>query len=85
MSIIELCQRNRYNKYKILQEIFFQSRQLKSRHFFAGIIFCIVCLKNLFFNLNNYKGRIQIFLKLIGSLGSPCDCNLIGEAPCAFV
>lgn len=31
-----------------------------------------------------YNSLTQIFLKLIGSLGSPCDCNLIGEAPCAL-
>ncbi len=31
-----------------------------------------------------YKGRNQIFLKLIGSLGSPCACNLTGAAPCAL-
>jgi hypothetical protein len=31
-----------------------------------------------------YKFLIQIFLKLIGALGSPCACNLIGHAPCAL-
>lgn len=25
---------------------------------------------------------IQIFLKLIGSLGSPCACRVIGQSPC---
>src|SRR5690349_10941502 len=29
-----------------------------------------------------YKGLTQIFRNEIGSLGSPCACNLIGAAPC---
>jgi len=29
-----------------------------------------------------YKGLTQIFRKLIGSLGSPCDWSLMGAAPC---
>ncbi len=31
-----------------------------------------------------YKGLIQMFLKLIGLLGSPCDCSLMGDSPCAL-
>lgn len=41
--------------------------------------------KNFDFNLrnneHNYNSLTHIFLKLIGSLLSPCACNFIGQAP----
>ena len=30
------------------------------------------------------SSRIQMLRKLIGALGSPCDCSLIGDGPCAL-